>query len=247
MPVPSPLLTTDPLRVDLWWLDAANPEADETALEAALDEAERADLARLRHPVVKRHRRYFRARQREILSRYTGLAPEAHRFVAGPHGKPDLTNAAGVAYNLSHSGDFGLLAVTGAPAIGVDLEDTRREVELLDLAERFFAPAESATLRALPPAARRPAFFHCWVRKEAWLKALGTGLSTPLDRFVVSLDPLRRSGWLEEAGPTGQAAAWTLLVPAPLPVPTCVAALAVRGAGVTLRWSGTEGVGAGGN
>jgi hypothetical protein len=155
---PSPLpprLRCDRSTVDLWWMDAREPGASEAALEACLASAERTKLAELRHPVVKRHRRFFRARLRQILSLYTGLRPESLQFVLGEHGKPALAHPGDPTFNLSHSGEFGLLGITGAARIGVDLELSSRRTAYLDLADRFFAPMEAAALRAGFPAPTR--------------------------------------------------------------------------------------------
>jgi len=109
------------------------------------------------------------------------------RFVIGPHGKPRLANAPiDLRFNLSHSSERALLAITIGHEAGVDIE-RERSIETLDLADRFFSAAESATLRALPPADQVPAFFRCWTRKEAFVKAIGNGLAFPLDGFEVSL------------------------------------------------------------
>lgn len=232
----NPRFSVNPAQVDLWWLDATGHGAGDDPLEDVLTPAERSSVERAVSPELRHQRRFFRARQRQILSLYTGLEPRAHRFVEGPQGKPALADPAPLAYNLTHSGDCGLLAITGASAVGIDLESTTRAHPFDDLARRFFAPAEVAALQALGKAERRAAFFTTWVRKEAWVKALGTGLVTPLDQFIVSVDGDRTSDWLLDAGPTGDAPAWTFGVPAPLPRDGFAAAFAVAGNGVRAVW-----------
>jgi 4'-phosphopantetheinyl transferase len=94
-----------------------------------------------------------------------------------------------VEFNLSHSGILALYAFTSGRAVGVDVELIRKVPDADDLAERFFSPTETALLRALPPDRRSLAFLACWTRKEAFIKALGLGLSCPLDAFDVTIDP----------------------------------------------------------
>ncbi|MBZ5627213.1 MAG: 4'-phosphopantetheinyl transferase superfamily protein [Acidobacteriia bacterium] len=104
-----------------------------------------------------------------------------------------------VSFNLSHTGGLALVAIAGSGRVGIDAETVRSEIEVEDLSRRFFAPAEAAEILALSPAARLAAFFTCWTRKEAFVKALGGGLSVPLDRFQVSLrsDQPARLLWVD--------------------------------------------------
>src|SRR5206468_3118518 len=121
----------------------------------------------------------------------------------GVYGKPALTRASAsepVRFNLSHSGSLALVAVTAGRDVGVDVERVRPEPNLEQIASRFFSAREAATLHALPVRLRTKAFFACWTRKEAFVKARGNGLSQQLDEFDVSLAPgeparLLRTGW----------------------------------------------------
>jgi 4'-phosphopantetheinyl transferase len=125
---------------------------------------------------------------RTILARYTRIDPRDLAFSSGLHGKPHL-NQSDLHFNLSHSEHIALLAVTRDTEVGIDIEhiDPRRTTE--DIAARYFSPAEQTELANYPGEERRPAFFRCWSRKEAVIKALGEGLVCPLDSFDVSLDP----------------------------------------------------------
>ncbi len=189
-PSTTPELSAD--EVHVWRASLALPGAYLSRYYEWLspDERERAD--RFRFP---KHRGHFIAGRgflREILARYTGAAPRDLRFEYGPHGKPSLAGAgaaAGIRFNMSHSGGLALYAVTWGGEVGVDVERFRPEVECEKIAHRFFSPAEVEALFALPAEARRTAFFLCWSRKEAYIKALGTGLALPLDEFDVSLHP----------------------------------------------------------
>jgi 4'-phosphopantetheinyl transferase len=135
-----------------------------------------------------------------------------------------------IPFNLSHTDGLTLVAVTESGRVGIDAERIRPEVEVEDLSRRFFAPAEAAEILALSPDARLTAFFTCWTRKEAFVKALGGGLSVPLNRFQVSIrsDQPARLLWAE-----GEASdRWNLL---DLSEPGVAAALAVEGPAPVLQ------------
>jgi 4'-phosphopantetheinyl transferase len=150
------------------------------------DELERA--ARFR---FERHRSHYvvgRGLLRALLAGYVGAHPAALRFEYGEFDKPALAES-DLHFNLAHSGAVVLFALTRAGEVGIDveLEETRPRDERL--AERFFSPAEVATLLSLPRPERSRAFLRCWTRKEAFLKARGDGLQLALDTFDVSLAP----------------------------------------------------------
>lgn len=126
---------------------------------------------------------------RIILGLYLSRRPELLRFRYSRFGKPDLAEPefSELCFNLSHSHGLALLAVTRRREVGIDVERVRPQVVDEGIAERFFSPREVATLRALPVEQQPDAFFNCWTRKEAYIKARGEGLSLPLDMFDVSL------------------------------------------------------------
>lgn len=177
------------LRVDLWlWplTDAAGAEAEHWRVMSA---AERARADRFVFPKHKRRYIHGRGRMREILSGYAGVAAEDLRFALSAYDKPSLANAGlqKLHFNLSHSGDLAALGVSADAEIGVDIEWIRLLKE--DISGRYFSPIECAALRALPEAEQPRAFFECWTRKEAYIKASGEGLSIPLDSFDVAFGP----------------------------------------------------------
>ena len=170
-----------------------------------------------------------RAWLRRILAAHLGEAPDALAFVYGDQGKPALANPCGIDFNLAHSGSHALLAISPGFPIGIDVEE-EREIEE-KVAERFFSSAEIRALSAHRGAAWRSAFFRCWTRKEAYLKALGYGLATPLDRFTVSLDR-DDARLLDIRGAPREASAWQM---ADLgPAPGLAGALAARRRGWTI-------------
>ncbi len=130
---------------------------------------------------------------RTIVSRYVNERPEALMFTPGRHGKPSLAGTPGAAekvrFNLAHSHDSAVIAVARNREVGIDLERIRSNVAGLKLAERFFSPGEFERLRHLPSDQANRLFFTLWTSKEAYLKAIGTGLSLSLDRFEVRLVP----------------------------------------------------------
>ena len=208
------------LRLLPGWVDVVTCRLDleaeaVDALAALLDPAETARARRFRSADARRAYVVARGRLRELLGAVLDRAPEAVRLGAGPHGKPALAGPAapGVRFNLAHSGQLALCALTQDDEVGVDLEEVR-DVEIAEVASRFFAAAEARSLAALPPSVRREAFFACWTRKEAILKATGDGLRQGLDRFVVSVEP-ERAVVLATDGDFGRPEDWSLL-PVPL-------------------------------
>jgi 4'-phosphopantetheinyl transferase len=179
---------------------------------------------------------------REILSSYLGVRPGQLSFSCNPYGKPELDASWGVEdlrFNVSHSHGLALYALTRGRPVGVDIEFVRDDLDGLELAERFFSSAEGATLRAVPDGSRAEAFFNCWTRKEAYIKAVGEGLSHPLKRFTVSLAPGEPAALLRTDGDPHEPARWSLIEL--FPGRGYVAALAVKGRGLTLRqwqWRG---------
>ncbi len=129
---------------------------------------------------------------RTILSHYLGMRPEQLRFNYNSWGKPSLaqhSEGAALRFNVSHAHELALYGVILDREIGIDLEYIREDVACEQIAERFFSRWEFEMLRALPASQRTVAFFNCWTRKEAYIKARGQGLSLPLDEFDVSLTP----------------------------------------------------------
>ncbi len=143
-----------------------------------------------------------------LLACYAGCR-DAPTILRGEHGKPYAPELDGIEFNLSHSGRHALIAIARDQAIGIDIEAQGRRRSIDDIAERFFAPAESQALRALPEESRDAAFLRLWTGKEAVLKALGEGLSFGLDRVEFELDEHGRLGALRHvASPTSTTEGW---------------------------------------
>ena len=197
---------------------------------------ERARAGRFYFQQDREHFIAARGRLRIILGRYLVIDPNQLRICYSPSGKPSVAQECGgeaVRFNVSHSHGLALYAITHGRELGVDLERIRPDRADAQLAEHFFSPREVAMLRALPTSLQQEAFFHCWTRKEAYIKAKGEGLSCPLDRFDVSLVPGEAAALLSTPDDPPEASRWTLQEL--FPGPGYVAAIAVEGRGWRLR------------
>jgi 4'-phosphopantetheinyl transferase len=156
-------------------------------------------------------RRFVLARGalRILLGYYLRTGAHRIQFSYGWKGKPRLATP-GIDFNASRSGTVALLAFTLQCEIGVDIEQIRPLCDIQEIANRFFCAEESAELRALPVSEREHAFFVCWTRKEAYLKAVGDGLSAPLDGFRVALRPGQPARLIQSADGMSADKAWTL-------------------------------------
>jgi 4'-phosphopantetheinyl transferase len=174
------------------------------------------ELARAGRFYFQRDRDRFvigRGLLRTILASYLGMEPDLLSFAYGPFGKPALDARCGggwLSFNLSHSADVAVLAVARARQVGVDVERVRADFATDEIAERFFSRGEVSVLRGLPPETRADAFFRCWTRKEAFIKARGDGLSLPLDQFDVAFAPGEPAALLRTAWEASEALRWGL-------------------------------------
>tara|TARA_R110002049_G_scaffold3544_8_gene26464 strand:- start:1831 stop:2553 length:723 start_codon:yes stop_codon:yes gene_type:complete len=125
---------------------------------------------------------------RAVLSRYAPVRPDEWRFAAGRHGKPCLADlSVELEFNLSHSGEWLIFAISRAAALGVDIEHTGKARDVMRLARRFFSGTETADLEALPEARRRQRFYDYWTLKEATVKASGGALAPALGGLAFEL------------------------------------------------------------
>jgi 4'-phosphopantetheinyl transferase len=229
--VPSSVLAAD--RVEVWTVALDGDGIDVPALADVLSADERARAARYYFEKDRRQFVVARGVLRSILAGYTGVAAHALRFSYTARGKPTLDPADGAGdlhFSVSHTHGRALYGVVRGRAVGVDIERVRDGVAFNEIAGRFFSQTESATLASLPNDERPQAFFRCWTRKEAYVKAVGGGLSIPFDQFEVTLrsgdpvvlKPIRRPDAEEER--------WSLWEV--MSGPDYIAAVAVEGQGV---------------
>jgi len=164
---------------------------------------------------------------RIILSHYLDLLPSDLRFSYGEFGKPFLArdcNQQDLQFNVSHSGEMALFAFGRAIEIGVDIEQMRKGTVEDEVAEKFFSATEVSAFKSVPERDRQMAFFNCWTRKEAYIKAKGAGLAIQLDQFSVSLIPGEPARLLQTSCDS-ERSPWSLH--SFQPAPGYVAALAV--------------------
>lgn len=191
------------------------PAAEIARLHGLLCAEEQARAARF---LAALHRDRFIAahgRLRELLAVELGADPASLQFQSAEHGKPHLSGreaASGLQFNLSHSGDRGLVGWAVGRHVGVDIEVWRPLSDEAALVKRFFSAAENAAYEALAPAERTRGFFECWTRKEAYIKAVGRGLGLPLDSFDVSFGPGCEPALLRASAEAG-GNKWALAVP----------------------------------
>src|SRR5262249_20325443 len=148
---------------------------------------------------------------RRMLGFYLGMRPSEVRLCYNSYGKPALTSESdpgGVKFNVSHSGELLFLAIAKGREVGVDVERLRPLPDWHELAGHYFAAAEVAELDKVPVPARERAFFQCWTRKEAYVKAHGLGMTLPLDRFALSLAPGEPARLVSTDHDTAQLSRW---------------------------------------
>lgn len=222
------MLCADEVHVWLVSLDRLDGIVETAEEVLAPDEVERAQ--RFYFEVHVNRFIAARAYLRKLLGVYLGIDPSEVKFEYGQYGKPTLVesnNPEGLSFNLSHAGSFALYGLTLKRQIGVDLECIRTEFIGEEVARRYFAPGEVNQLDHVPLAMRQRAFFNCWTRKEAFIKATGKGLSLPLDQFDVTLALDKPAALLQTQWDPGEASRWSM---AALEVENdYVAAVAVEG------------------
>jgi 4'-phosphopantetheinyl transferase len=199
-------------RVEIVSLRLDEDRAASEELSRCLSDAERLRASRF---VFERDRRRFivgRARLRHLLASRLGVEPDAIELAYGPQGKPGLARrfATDLCFNLSHSEGLAVYGFSCGRDIGVDVERVRELRDADDIAARFFSRSENAAYRALAPRDKPLGFFNCWTRKEAFIKALGEGLSHPLDRFDVALSPDEPARILRVGNTPGHDCGWRL-------------------------------------
>ena len=180
-------LPEDEIHVWRAWLDVDSLERDR--LSQYLSAEERARASRFVFEHDREHFLIARGRLRELLGTYLQRAPQSLEFRTGPYGKLSVVDHADLRFNLTNSYGLALYAFAMNRELGIDAEKIRPEFATEGIAERYFSAAEQTELGGLPIELRTSAFFLCWTRKEAYVKAHGGGLQIPLDSFDVTLTP----------------------------------------------------------
>lgn len=217
-------LPTSPLGARVWRLRLDREATPED--RAMLSEPERAQADRFYSARHGRRYTVCHAEVRRVLGSLLGRAPASLRFRAGAQGKPALDFETGLRFNLSHSGEYGLLAAAWGRRVGIDLEGIRAREWAGNIARRYFSPTEVAQLEAMVEPARLGAFYRLWSCKEAFIKATGLGLTAGLHSFDIRLG--RGDSDLVATRPDpADARRWTLRE-LPLAVPGFAAAVVVE-------------------
>lgn len=198
----------DSRRIDVWRFALDVGPVRQAAASHLLSPDENSRAGRFHYDIDRSRYVMARATVRALLGSYLGLDPAGLAFAYGPFGKPFLQQPPGsepVHFNLSHSDDLALLAVTRSAPVGIDLEAARPDFPVDEIISEFFAPVEASALSALLPPERTASFFRYWTRKEAYFKALGCGMTDEVKVVDVSDPPectsiwfmVRRNGILE--------------------------------------------------
>lgn len=192
----------------VWRVDLTHPDANPDELKHVLADHERSRALDFKFPRDSRRFVVARAALRHILATVLDTEPRSLQFSTSIYGKPRLTKG-NVHFNLSHSGTVALIAVARDRELGIDIEEMRYLDDAVSIARNFFAPEEARRLAVMTDRATIiRAFFECWTRKEAFIKATGEGLSRPLDGFQVTFFPDEIAELRIRSGDSGS---WTLV------------------------------------
>jgi 4'-phosphopantetheinyl transferase len=200
-------------EIHVWRAELAWPGVVTGRLKDCLTDEETNQAARFHFAHDQRRFVIRRAVLRRLLASYLGVRTEIVRLLPGPNGKPFVCGQdmpEGIRFNCSHSGDRGLIVIAQGRELGADLEQHRDLNDAEDLAKAFFSDSEIKELNDLPRSLKTVGFFNCWTRKEAFVKAIGLGLSFPLNRFSVSLTPGQPAALLDVAEDHEAMKKWTI-------------------------------------
>lgn len=209
---PSEVALTDD-DVHIWRVPLDVDAVSLQICRATLSADEQARAARYRRTIDQYHFICGRGRLRQLLGRYVNVSPAALAFTYSPYGKPAIAGKNGapaLQFNLAHSGGQALYAFTRHHPIGIDIEAMRDDIEFEALTQTVFSPAEQAEWRSLPQMLKKQGFYRAWASKEAFIKAIGLGLSFPLQDFDVRLHPAQPAALLAVRSPHFYSAEWSL-------------------------------------
>jgi 4'-phosphopantetheinyl transferase len=196
--------------VHVWTVYTRAPNSVSMKFESVLSRDEKDRTARFRYEHLRKSFVVTRGVLRSLLGHYVGHDPASVRFKYGCKGKPELASPTGIEFNVTHSAGFAAFAFIIGCEVGIDVELVRPLVEMQNIADRVFCPEEAAEIMSLQASEREVAFFCCWTRKEAYIKAIGDGLSAPLDNFRVTVRSNEPARFIHIANDTNAAQAWTL-------------------------------------
>jgi len=214
-------LSLEPVEMHLWRISLLQPELVKDCCLRVLAADELGRAARFRFPADRDRFVITHGAIRHILAAHLNLSPPKIRFQYGSHGKPEIAGAGNdlnLRFNLSHSADLALAAIVRESRIGVDVERVRTNASCMEIAEQYFSAGEIAKLKDIPADQQTEAFFDCWTRKEAYVKACGAGLSVPLNSFEVPFGSAGEAAPFElPAAKSDEIRLGTMYVLSPLP------------------------------
>jgi 4'-phosphopantetheinyl transferase len=219
-----------PDDIHVWSIELNSSTDQVNRFKGLLSQIEIRRAERLRSSLDQKRFIIRHSALRFLLGRYLRTDPESLRFECGEYGKPALTKAAGrqtIHFNMSSSQGIALLAIARRFHLGVDIEYIHDIAEINQIAEQFFSKSENKDFQKLPEQTKREAFFNCWTRKEAFIKATGDGMYRPLQEFRVSLVPGEPARLMHVRNDPQAVSRWT--IQDLKPVPGFTAALAADG------------------
>lgn len=212
--IPPPLdLELAPHEIHVWCASLDQPLSRFQMLSQTLSLDERTKAQRFHFEQDRKHFIIRHGILRTILGCYLSVEASRLQFCYGKNGKPALANIFGkgkIHFNLSYSHGIALFAFAQDHEIGIDIEHVRDISEIDQIAEQFFSVTENAVFSSLPESEKKEAFFNCWTRKEAFIKAIGCGLYLPLEKFDVSVAPGEQARLLRIDGDSKRACRWTI-------------------------------------
>jgi 4'-phosphopantetheinyl transferase len=200
-----------PGAIHVWRVALDPPAGTLPDLETLLSDDERERAGRFYFEVDRGRYIVAHAALRDLLARYQHTSGYRTPFETGPYGKPALSAAAPLRFNLAHSGSLALVSLAMGTEVGVDLEALDPRTEIEGVASRFFSPTECRALLALRSEHRLAGFFHIWSQKEAYLKGRGDGVTLGLDHFDVTADPSLGAALLADRRDPDAARRWKLV------------------------------------
>ena len=197
-------------EVEVWKFASGSEQGFLHDLKCLLSDDELRRAARFRFQKDRHRFVASRGILRSLLAGYLGRSPRSMEFHYSDTGKPLLPATSDLHFNVAHSGELIVWAFAQGRRVGIDVEEIRIDFPTQEIAERFFSASERSTLRMLAPNHRPQAFFRCWTRKEAFVKATGDGLSLPLDQFDVTLAPGQPAELVQTRPDYQEAERWTM-------------------------------------
>jgi 4'-phosphopantetheinyl transferase len=207
-PTTSDNVTLSEGRVDVWAVTLDSGQDCLSECSRLLSEGEISRAERFHFEADKRRYTIARGSLRKLIGRYLKREARSITFQTNEYGKPSLEDDVALSFNISHSGEMAVMAFSYGRNVGIDIEFVRENIDHESLSERFFSRAEVLVLKSLDEKDRLRCFYETWTRKEAFIKAVGKGLSIPLDQFDVSVgvgvspaltdvryDRLNSNGW----------------------------------------------------